>query len=546
MVALLFNETTDHTSRPYGRDVANLSFHRAMARYGTGPELSLYTMMDLDPAAVRKHLQLGAARRLEILRHPSHGALEGHGTLHHPAANLYRLAWLREPAGAARFSISGLIHSLGPQAMLEVISRVVTAPVMPWDALICTSEAVRRTATGLLEETIDHLQERVGGTRRPLPNLPVLPLGVDCDALAPSDARRTLGRTLRGRLGIPEDAVVVLWVGRLSFFEKAHPYATYRALELAQQAAGGRLRFVEAGWFPRESDAAHYEALARDVAPSVPVHRLDGRVPADLAAAWAASDIFVSLVDNIQETFGLTPVEAMAAGLPVVASDWDGYRDTIPDGVAGFRIPTVLPPPGSGQAFADGQVLGIVSYQRYVGSLAQCTAIDIGAAAAAIARLANDPALRHRCGEAARRHAVSTYDWSQVMPRYEALWRELDAQRPPAESHPPRPPRGVTLDPLARFVAFPSRSMQPEDLVTLAPDASEEALDRLWKHEIVRFAEGIATVDQCRAALAILRADGPLTLRALAARQPRQTPARTFRVAGWLAKYGLVEIAPAG
>ena len=41
----------------------------------------------------------------------------------------------------------------------------------------------------------------------------------------------------------------------------------------------------------------------------------------------------MSLADNIQETFGLTPVEAMAAGLPCVMSDWDGYRDTVRDGV---------------------------------------------------------------------------------------------------------------------------------------------------------------------------------------------------------------------
>ena len=56
---------------------------------------------------------------------------------------------------------------------------------------------------------------------------------------------------------------------------------------------------------------------------------MDGRVPGVSQTAYAAADIFVSLSDNIQETFGLTPVEAMAAGLPVVASDWDGYRETI-------------------------------------------------------------------------------------------------------------------------------------------------------------------------------------------------------------------------
>ena len=33
----------------------------------------------------------------------------------------------------------------------------------------------------------------------------------------------------------------------------------------------------------------------------------------------------------------------MAAGVPVVVSDWDGYRYTVNDGVEGFRVPTLSP-----------------------------------------------------------------------------------------------------------------------------------------------------------------------------------------------------------
>ena len=46
----------------------------------------------------------------------------------------------------------------------------------------------------------------------------------------------------------------------------------------------------------------------------------------------------MSLSDNIQETFGLTPLEAMASGIPVIVSDWDGYRSTVRDNKDGFRI----------------------------------------------------------------------------------------------------------------------------------------------------------------------------------------------------------------
>ena len=66
---------------------------------------------------------------------------------------------------------------------------------------------------------------------------------------------------------------------------------------------------------------------------------VDGR-PADTRfSIWSVADIFISFSDNIQETFGLTPVEAMAAGLPSVVTDWDGYRDTVRHGIDQHFVP---------------------------------------------------------------------------------------------------------------------------------------------------------------------------------------------------------------
>lgn len=59
-------------------------------------------------------------------------------------------------------------------------------------------------------------------------------------------------------------------------------------------------------------------------------------------AVWKVADGFTSLSDNIQETFGLVVVEAMASGLPVVASDWNGYRDLVVPGETGWLVPTCM------------------------------------------------------------------------------------------------------------------------------------------------------------------------------------------------------------
>lgn len=81
---------------------------------------------------------------------------------------------------------------------------------------------------------------------------------------------------------------------------------------------------------------------ARALAPGVRTSVVDSLAPERRYSIWHAADIFTSPADNIQETFGLTLVQAMACGLPVVASDWNGYRDIIADGETGYLIPTYM------------------------------------------------------------------------------------------------------------------------------------------------------------------------------------------------------------
>ena len=131
--------------------------------------------------------------------------------------------------------------------------------------------------------------------------------------------------------------------------------------------------------------------------------------------------IFVSLSDNIQETFGLTPVEAMAAGLPCVVSDWNGYKDTVADGETGFRIPTTTLGPGAGIDVADRHAAGVDSYDQLIGITSLATAVDVDACADAIARLAGDAALRARLGQAAAARARRLYDWRVVVAAYQRL-----------------------------------------------------------------------------------------------------------------------------
>ena len=118
---------------------------------------------------------------------------------------------------------------------------------------------------------------------------------------------------------------------------------------------------------------------------------LDGENLALGERAWAAADIFVSMADNHQETFGLTPVEAMACGLPVIASDWNGYRDTVRHGETGWLVPSHQPAQGMSRELAR-YALGGHDYDSFVGRLMQEVVIDPAALVVALERLIGDPA----------------------------------------------------------------------------------------------------------------------------------------------------------
>ncbi len=105
--------------------------------------------------------------------------------------------------------------------------------------------------------------------------------------------------------------------------------------------------------------------MGRARLPRTCAHRSSTAAPRNAARVWHAADVFVSPSDNIQETFGLAVIEAMASGLPVVASDWDGYRDLVADGETGFLVPTAIVE-GSTVAASVRLLMGELSYDYFL------------------------------------------------------------------------------------------------------------------------------------------------------------------------------------
>ena len=234
---------------------------------------------------------------------------------------------------------------------------------------------------------------------------------------------------------------------------------------------------VLAGWFANDWDEQTLQAAIDDLAPPLRVIIEDGRRTDVRCGVWHAADIFISLVDNIQETFGLTPIEARAAGLPLVVSDYNGYRESVREGIDGFRIPTWQLETGAGCDLVDLHCDVLINYRDDVSRASAAIGLNVPRAAHALVRLAQDPALRQRMGEAGRRRVRETYDWQRLIPRYQALFQELAqlwAGAPSADRDWPGSPviglvRGAPGTPAAVIPTTRLPTTQPRRWAALTP-----------------------------------------------------------------------------
>ena len=534
-----------------GRHAAGESFLRGFLEDTFGQDL----WIQVDDRRHRQSFEALARRwgrpePIHVVDRSSLADLDGPGLAFHPGPGLGKEAWQRSLFGHRRWSLCGITHTICSAGAMDAIVELTTAPLQPWDALICTSEAVRAGVERLLEGQASYLRERLGCTRFPLPQLPVIPLGVHGDDFRIDGGERADARRV---LGCGENTQVVLFLGRLSFHAKAHPLVLYQALQRAAADVGRDVVLIECGWHANAAIRQSYEQAASRVCPDVRVLTLDGGDPLQRRQAWAAADVFCSLSDNIQETFGITPLEAMAAGLPVVVSDWDGYRDTVRDGVDGFRIPTVMPPPGMGGDLAARHALGIDSYDAYCGYSCALVAVEPEATAEAFRRLFLSQELRRRMGDAGRERVRQQFDWRVILPRYRQLWKELAEHRQAvsedaSETLPSHPAWPARMDPFTAFAAYPSTALSLETPLVLTeadPASALNRLEALLSLTMVAYAAPILASRQELAELLRAAARGASPARDLVACLPATRRAVAFRSLLWLLKMDLLRVSAA-
>lgn len=471
-------------------------------------------------------------------------AIAERGLLYRPDGAIVTHARERLRIGADRYSICGVTHTLSSHAPADMVAEMLAGPVMPWDALICTSTVARAFVETVLAAQEDYLAWRFGQRlAAPRPQLPVIPLGVHCDDFAASADDRARARA---GLGLAADEVCALFAGRLTFNGKAHPFQMYTGLERAAQATGRKLVLIQAGRFPSPAIEKAYRSAVAQWCPSVRAVFVEGGDPNAFAGAWRAADLFVSLSDNIQETFGITPIEAMAAGLPVLVSDWNGYKDTVRDGVDGFRVPSWAPPPGVGAEMALDFEVGTQNYDFFLSRTSTTTSVEPGVLDERLIALVESAELRRRLGDAGRGRARSEFDWSVVYGRYEALWRELGEIRARSAGDPQLrlagAPRAAPTrpDPFLAFAHYPTRHLGLATQVRAVEGASVAAYEAMAAHPM--FMHWRSPADLVERTLAACTGAG-LSVAELAA-QLAEPPAAVVERVARLAKMELVRLEP--
>jgi glycosyltransferase involved in cell wall biosynthesis len=444
-----------------GRQSAGQGFLRAFVAAYNGEDQTLPLITYGQREVVEQEIrQVGWQGKIHTMFMKSPGSWGDIGIFYCPAPISSELAWLRARRGLASYALCGVTHTISSSTVMNQLASYLRDPFAPWDALICTSRSVVRSVEHIWAAELGVLSQRFGKIVPPKTVMtPIIPLGIHtADYVAKPNEREKA----RVQFKFQENEIVLLFVGRLCLHAKANPLPMYLALAKAAKKTGKTVRFLECGWFANEFAQKTYDEALK--LAGIKLTRVDGRQKGVTHLAYLASDIFISLSDNIQETFGLTPVEAMAAGLPVVVSDWDGYRETVRDKVDGFLIPTYQPSDlDAGKDLALAYEDGRLNYDQYVGFSHAMISVDVEATVLALVELITKPELRKKMGQAGQERARNVYDWKVVFPQYQALWSEQDAMR----NHALREKKQVTepienprfMNPLKLFSHYPSHFM---------------------------------------------------------------------------------------
>ena len=179
--AIYYHPEAYTTSGPklMGRNAAGESFLRGYAQYATCQKFwAQVEHLEHGNKFSESIKSFGRTEQIHFIDKTSLYQLSEPGTIYYPGPGISELALHRGMLASttqlnkhSAWSLCGITHTTSSAAAMDAIAGFITAPIQPWDAIICTSQAVKKNVQKVLQAQVDYLQERLGITKLTLPKL---------------------------------------------------------------------------------------------------------------------------------------------------------------------------------------------------------------------------------------------------------------------------------------------------------------------------------------------------------------------------------------
>lgn len=329
--------------------------------------------------------------------------------------------------------VVGMLHAVHASALAsETLLQLLDGPSLSCDAFVSPTACGVQAHQHLAAAATAHLGQSMPRPPKFEGSYHVIPYGID---RTPLMALHPLA--CRQALDLPMGVPIALSLGRLLRHEKADLMPLLLAWQAVTRVYPEAL-LILAGSHDRGSYARQIKTVCAEFGLSERVRFFENVSASTKHLLFGAADLFVTVSDNLQETYGLTVIEAMASGLPVVAAGWDGYQETVRHEETGFLIPTHMVHTRDEEALLQRIAEGIMGAGHR--DVHETVVIDVQLLAHAMRTLIDQPALRQRMGAAARARCAAEYDQDTQAARMRGLFLSLiEASKALPWSAAPRP-----------------------------------------------------------------------------------------------------------
>ena len=287
--------------------------------------------------------------------------------------------WLSVCAAERLKAQLGIPHVATFHTLGEVKNRARAAEMEPVLRLEVEKKAVP-IADALIAFTAEEKDNLISIYGAQPEKVKVIPCGVDTDLFRPMDKGKA-----RSELGLPNSSQILLFAGRIQPF---------KGIDILLRAVARLLDnrelhlFIIGGDSESDGEVTRLRTLSAELGIDGKVTFCGAMEHGEMPLFYGAADICV--VPSYHESFGLVALEALACGIPVVASRVGGLATIIKDGETGYLIDELSP-----EAFAQRLEL-----------------------------LLGDEKLKRRMGDAAHL-SVMKYEWSMVARQVLNVYEEL-------------------------------------------------------------------------------------------------------------------------